>query len=190
MANTDVSIVNNALLLIGDQVIVDLTDATNRATIANAIYAVTRDAVLSAAPWNFAIKRAALVAATAPVYGWTASYTLPTDCLNVIALNDDQRCGWPGMPFRIESGLLLTDEGTADIRYVSQVTDPSKFEASFVQAFIFRLASAMAYPITGSTQVAQQMWALYEAKMKEAQTSNAQEGTPDSTAIHDLINVR
>lgn len=60
MAVSDVDIVNNALLLLGDNTIVALSDATDRARLANGIYPTARDALLRVHPWNFARSRAVL----------------------------------------------------------------------------------------------------------------------------------
>src|SRR5690606_7797987 len=112
MANNAVSICNMALGELGINAITSLDQATADARLCNRFYEQTRDEVLRAHPWNFAIKRVNLSAiSTAPVFGWLYQYQLPSDYLRLIQLNgweeDEQADRW-----EIEADKLLTDETT------------------------------------------------------------------------------
>lgn len=190
---SEVEIVNHALLLLGEKTITSLADNTVRASIANSIYALTRNAVLRAHPWSCAISRATLSPlSTAPSFGWKQSFPLPTDpyCLRVLALNDDQECGEGGDTWKVEGRNLLTNTGSANIRYIGKITDVTQYDALLYQALAFRLASAMAFPITGKPALSQQMWQLYSGILQEARTINGQEGTPDANNVNTLSWVR
>lgn len=190
---SEVEIVNHALLLLGEKTITSLADNTVRASIANSIYALTRNAVLRAHPWSCAISRATLSPlSTAPSFGWKQSFPLPTDpyCLRVLALNDDQECGEGGDTWKVEGRNLLTNTGSANIRYIGKITDVTQYDALLYQALAFRLASAMAFPITGKPALSQQMWQFYSGILQEARTINGQEGTPDANNVNTLSWVR
>jgi hypothetical protein len=186
---TSEDLVNQALSFLGDDPIVALSDDTERARLANRIYQPTIDAVLRAHPWNAAIKRVALIEDVVPLYSWKHAFILPTDYLRVLSLNEDESWADGGDLFKIEGLSLLTNESSANIRYVSRIR-PDNFDSLLFDACAFRFASSMAYPITGSTSVSQEMWGLYQARLQEARTVDGQEGSPDRTDITTLTDIR
>ncbi len=187
---TDVDVCNAALVMIGDSVIEALTDTTDRAVACNRFYATTRDAVLRAYPWNFAIVRVALVlAAGTPAFKWAHQFTLPTSpyCLRVLEVDED----YPGqVPWKVEGRLLMTDESGISIRYISRVADPTVFDSLFFEALAARMASLLAFALRKQPEVVKVMWDLYEAKVQEARTINGMEGSAESAYTSDLISVR
>jgi len=189
----DVEIVNNALLLLGDNSITSLTDDTTRARLANQIYGVTRDAVLRSHPWNCAVARATLAKLSPdPPFGWDSQFQLPSDpyCLRVLALNDDEEWACPGDVFKIEGRKLLSNTATANIRFIQRITDPNQYDTLLYEALSARLAAKMAYPVTGSTSLAQAMLKLYEGFLKDARTIDGQEGSPDKSDVTILTDIR
>ena len=167
-------ICNQALSKVGDELISCLTDSSKQARYCRMLYASTRDAVLRAHPWNFAIDRAELAQLTAaPAYEYTYQFQLPSDCLRVLQMEEVD------MVFKIEGGKLLTDEGTAKIKYIKRVTDSALFDSLFIAALSARLAAEMAVPLADSKTLAETMWELYLNKIGEARGIDAQEGTPD-----------
>jgi hypothetical protein len=95
-----------------------------------------------------------------------------------------------GPVFVIEGRKLLTDEGTARIKYVARVTDPQEYDASLVEALAARLAMEIAYAVTGSTTVVQLVTALYDEKLREARFVDATEGAPQKLEASDFIESR
>jgi hypothetical protein len=70
-------------------------------------------------PWNCLMQRKALVASfTVPAWEWSFSFPLPTDFITLVELNGDVTQGDPGDWWDIEAGNLLTDDSTANIKYV------------------------------------------------------------------------
>lgn len=57
---TDVSICNSALVKLGNEVLVALSDSTKRAKLCNAQYEIIKKKMMYNHPWNFAIKRVTL----------------------------------------------------------------------------------------------------------------------------------
>lgn len=183
----DVDICANALRLLGEDPIVSLEDDSERARLCNAFYAPTRDAVLRAHAWNFALRRAALNRlAAAPLFEWQAQFQLPADpfCLRVIRTDNDE------YPWKIEGRLLLTNRDSVKILYVARILDVTLYDPLFVDALTYRLAEKMAMPITGSLEKAKAFRELYLQILAEALTYDGQEGTPDVFEADQLIRVR
>ena len=136
---------------------------------ANSFYDHTLEELLSDAPWAFAKKQVALsravVSATNttildPVLasststlpggalGYTKKYTLPTDFIQLLRVNNVDTTENFGQ-WEILGGFLHTDLGAPIIiDYTSLVTDVTLYPAPFIEAFICRLAAKIALPLT------------------------------------------
>jgi|TARA_E500000318_G_scaffold98107_1_gene99180 hypothetical protein len=178
---TEVSICSNALRRLGDDPITSLTDDSERARLCNAFYEDARDACLRSHPWNFAITRASLTQLSdSPVYGYDYQFALPTDpyCLRVLAMEYEDYI-FKVENFSTQGRVLLTDEETAKIIYIARITDTTLFDSLFVDTLITKLASDLAYPVTNSLKVQEQMYKLYQLKLSEARSIDGQEGFID-----------
>ncbi|MCS5590730.1 MAG: hypothetical protein NZ824_12270 [Candidatus Thioglobus sp.] len=171
---TEVSICSNALRKLGDDPITSLSENSERARLCNAFYASTRDAVLRAHPWNFATVRQTLNKLTSvPAFDYAAEFTLPSDpyCVRVLSMD------YPDYEFKIEGRKLLTDYDEAKILYIARITDTAEFDPLFTEALTARLSAELAYSITGSNTLSQQMWQTYESKISEARSIDGLEGS-------------
>ncbi|BDQ34087.1 hypothetical protein [Pseudodesulfovibrio portus] len=180
MATSVIEICNNALLDLGEDVIMSLGDDSKAAGLCNHRWPAVRDAVLRAHPWNCAMSQAELAAGTAaPLWKWAYKYTLPSDFLRVI-----QMVGCDGediSDWEIQGNIILCDEDAPIfISFVRCETDPRKYDALLTETLSARLAAALAYPLTGSTSLAQAYWELYQKKLAEARGVDAREGVPES----------
>ena len=196
-----VDIANYALNNLGASNISSLDENSKAARIVNQRYEAVRDAVFRAHPWNCLIRRAQLAQETdTPAFGYAKQYALPTDpfCLRVLEFSNgtlsypqDNITNNSGGPvFVIEGRKLLTDEGTARIKYIGRVTDPSQYDASLVEALSARLGAEICYAITGSTSMVQIQNSLYESKMTEARFNDATEGATQRLEASDFIESR
>ena len=196
-----VDIANYALNNLGASNISSLTENSKVARIVNQRYEAVRDAVFRAHPWNCLIRRAQLGKdSIAPAFGYANQYTLPTDpfCLRVLEFSNgtlsypqDNITNNSGGPvFVIEGRKLLTDEGTARIKYIGRVTDPQQYDASLVEALAARLSAEICYAVTGSTTMVQIQTSLYEAKINEARFNDATEGATQRLEASDFIESR
>lgn len=166
-----VGIVNSALVKIGADTITSLTDDSAEARAANAQYEKLRDEVLRGHPWNFAVARMQLAqVADDPAFGFAHQYQLPADCLRVLGMSDDR------IRFVIEGRRLLTDEATAKIVYIRQVTDPNEFDTFFRETFALRIAADLAFTLVNSNTLANAMMQLYLDHLAKARSVDAQEG--------------
>ena len=178
---TEVSICSNALRKLGDDPITSLTDNTERARLCNGLYEPARDAILRSHPWNFAITRTSLARlSNTPAYGFSYQYALPTDpyCLRVLEME------YQDYIFKVEhlagtGRVLLTDESTAKILYIGKIIDTAQFDSLFVDTLTAKLALDLAYPITNSVKVQENMFKILQQKLSEARSVDGQEGFID-----------
>ena len=172
-----VDICNSALNQIGASNIIALTEDSKAARIWNQRYEYVRDSVFRAHPWNCLVTRVTLAPdATSPAFEFDNAFTLPTDpyCLRVLNLR------YLDIVHRVEGRKILCDEDTVDLIYVGKVTDPAQYDTLLIEALAAALSADVAYPLVGSTSLAQEMRALYEQKLSEARFVDATEGTPAS----------
>lgn len=172
MATSNVSIANRALTLLSADRINSLTsDTSEQARKISAIFDSTRDSLLEEHNWNFARKERtlSLLDETPTMDTYTKVYQLPADCIRVIRLEGE-------IAFDIYGNKLYTNSDDPRIEYIAKETDPTKFSAGFVRAFSSRLAAELAFGITQSATMAQQMDAVAVRDLKEAKWSDGQEG--------------
>lgn len=170
---SDVAICNQALGLLGTDPIIALTDNVKAASLCKLLYYDVRDAVLEAHDWTFAVVRAKLPASTtAPTFGFGVAYPLPANVLRVQEVNERK-----GGPWQVEGGSIVTNDSTCRVKYISQITDPNKFSALFVQALAARMAAELAIPLTQSRALHEQHYKIYSAKIMEAAGRDGMQGT-------------
>lgn len=188
MASFD-ELCSNAVQKLGAAAISSLDDDTPRARRCKAIYEQVRDAVIRDAKWNFAMTRTQLSSSVAdPNFGWAKQVTLPENpyCLRVVQAYS----GDVPIDHAVEGRSLMTNYTTVNLLYLARITSVTEFDALFIEAFEARMAAELALPITGSRTVAGDFWQLYQAKIKEARTVDAQEGTPPQIQAVSLVTVR
>lgn len=172
MAASDIEIVNRSLTLLGVDPVNSLSDPTKAASTANRLYGDSRAAVFRAHPWNCLIKRASLpLDAVKPAYGFENQFVLPNDFLRLLSIEDSTGI------YSIESRKILYDGEIMRISYVALLTDVPSYDTLLVDALTARLAADMAHPLLQSTQAMEQMWQLYELKLREAKFVDAQENS-------------
>ena len=193
-----VDICNESLDLLGAATIIALTDNSKEARLCNRNFDLVRDAVLRAHPWNIAVTRKELAQdASAPAFGFTYQYTLPTDpyCLRVLSFwdsnVDNELAAYDSnVMYKIEGRKILSNEGTCNIIYIGRVTDTEQYDSLLSSTIAHRLAAETAYAITGSGTVAQTMNALYEQRLREAKSIDAMEGYPEQPLADTYTNIR
>lgn len=163
MAITEVSICNGALTLLGADRITALTQDTEEAKICLERYSYVRDSVLQIHPWAFCIFRAYLTAnLEGPIYDYQYKFQLPTTpyCLMVLEV-------WEDEDWVIEEHYILCNTANINIKYIGRVTDTSTFPPIIADLISSRLALEIAYKITGSAAMVQNMDRLYHLRMNE-----------------------
>lgn len=192
---SEVEIINQGLVLIGDQPITARDDDNDRARVADLFFDDIRDAVLRAHPWGFSKIRVALaLAAGSPAYGsgeggWDYHFTLPTDpkCLRVLRVAE----AYPGqIPYSVEGRKLLCNESSMSILYIAQITDTGVFDALFTDTLAARLAMAFAMALTKQKTLVELAANVYKIKIEEARTVDGLESTKQAIYNSTLISVR
>lgn len=138
-------------------------------------YDQTRQAVLRAHPWNFAIKRISLSAdATAPVFGFSnRSSELPSDYLRFLTLGENEEIRHD---YEIENNRILTNtDAPYLLKYIFDQTDILKWDALAKRALVAELSSNMGYAFTGNRALGQDLEKEYQEILAEARSIDGQE---------------
>ena len=196
MAVTKLTICNMALMRVGHDKLTQAqltADAIRAAQLVNTHYDNCRDSLLRAHPWNFAVKRAALVdTGEAPEFEFAYAFSMPDDCLKI--LRTDSESEGINAEYRIENQndvkVLVTDEGSCEIEYIAQITDVTLFDPQFVDILAQRLAAEICIGLTDNANMTQGLWDVYQSKLREARGVDAQEGTPRGLDADGWINSR
>lgn len=168
---SDVDVCNMALSHLGSEaavVSISPPDGSAEAGHCKRFFALARRQALEIAAFSWTKKRAALASVTNPSDVWTYAYQLPGDCITPVRVlqqnfsstllddytgrvvtADELRVlteAW-GADFQIEGSTLLTHEPDAVLLYTRDVTDLTRFSASFISGFSYLLASFIAGPI-------------------------------------------
>ncbi len=191
MATANVDIANSALAKLGAPQIVALTDTGRAAVLINARFESLRKKLLSSHPWNFATRRVALaLTANTPSYEFTAEFLLPSDVLRVLDTDLPHLDPWE-VEFNVDNNkVLLCNSSAVKIKYIKDITDPTKFPAYFEEALAWLIASDCAYAITQSVSVAQAMYTGYKNEVREARSLDAQEAGYQEFSSDPWVDVR
>ena len=92
--------------------------------------------------------------------------------------------------FKIEGRKILSNDDACKIIYISRLEDTEDYDALLSNSIAHRLAADTAYAITGSNSVAQQMFSLYESRLKEAKGVDSMEGFPEQPVADYFIDIR
>lgn len=212
MSVSKVEICNIALQLLGDESIISLSDGTTQAEQCNFRYDSARRSVLEMHPWNFALSRVSLpLSSETPVFDFSHQFTLPADCLRVIATQPELDTVYNSDPlfngyktigfqsafasgrdrYKIEGRSLLYDDDTCLILYLKDEEDTTKFSPLFVESLALYLASRLAYKITGSRTMESEMLKKFDDFfVRNARTVDAQQGTIERNDTSRFLSVR
>ena len=186
-----VDLANEALLLLGANTITSFTDNDSNAVLVHRFYASERDALLRSHRWNCALTTANLASLVdTPIIDWEYKFTLPTDpyCLRVLDVRTVT--GDIKLDFAVQGRELLTEESAIDITYIQRLEDTMLYDSLLYQALVFRMAWKLAFPVTRSSTVMQQMAQLYDAIVRDARAVDSQEGTPETIETDALTDLR
>lgn len=184
-----VDIINRALTKLNAKRITSINDGTKNSVEAKSVWDGILDEVLASFPWNFSTRRVKLAQlATDPVYGYDFQFRIPSEpkVLRVWeAVTDAER---PTKGYVIEGDdegqVLLTNLNVIYIKYSSRVIDTERFSPWMVECMATRLASELAYAITGKPKLEEKYMAQYLFKIQIAGVNEGQQGEdyqPDDT---------
>ena len=123
-----------------------------------------------------------------PEYDYTYQHYLPSDCLRVLAISNGSISL---TEYRVEGDRVLSDYDEIYIRYVAEVADDALTDSNFCHAFATRLAAELAFKITSSATLAQNLTEMAIMKLSKAKAANAQEANViDTLGSDDWIDGR
>ena len=155
--DTNVSICNQALLLLGSDTIASFTDTTNDAAVVfNRIYETVKRQTLSMYPWSFALVKQELTrSTTVPVNEWAYQYDFPSTAISGTAVQVYNSSSTRILPIQ-NYEIIYTDSGPAIatseekiyIDFVSSVITEGLMPTYFVQLLVYMMAWHLAEPVT------------------------------------------
>ena len=155
--DTKVTIVNQALVLLGSDTISSFSDTTNDAArVANSIYETIKGKTLSLYSWSFALVKEQLARSTStPVNEWSYLYPLPSTAVSGTALQVYNSSSTRVLPIQsyelvhTSSGpAIATNEANIYIDYISGDVSEGVMPNYFVQLLVYMLAWHLAEPVT------------------------------------------
>jgi len=154
IGDSDVSICNDALLLLGAEGITSFTDGTTAGSLCNSFYSRVKNLTLSMYPWSFSLaKRELTQDSGSPTTEWTYQYLLPGDLITHVprAVRTSSAAGAAEFKdWDINGFYLMTDATTIFIDYQKDVAEAS-LPAYFVQLLIYQMTWHLAEPVTDQT---------------------------------------
>ena len=186
MSQTDVNICNISLLSVNSELITSLDDDNDSAKACKILFPFTRDTVLRAHPWNFALKRVEIAEeTTAPLYEFEHSYVRLPDDLRVLQVNDRK------IKFKVEGRKIITDEvSPIKIKYIGQITDPNQFDELYTESLSLLLGSKLAVTLNQNDTLSKSLQDQYLVSLSKARSVSGQEGTQDGFEDRTLLDAR
>lgn len=182
---TSVSLINRALIALGDAPITALDDGSVQAAVASQIYAPALEEFVSATGWRWAMKAKPV---TPHTYGastyvpadsrYSFEYVLPSDflslyrtdppCLHELAVAQD------GANVNNFVRVLWTNV-TINRIYYSGSVDESMIPPYAQETFVYKLAHQMAIAIQANRSRAEYFYELYMRSLRRAQAIDARQ---------------
>jgi hypothetical protein len=188
---SSLTLINHALVLLGEQPITATDQLCKPARTANALYDIVRDSELAGHPWHFAKKRQQLAPVCLPdIQDRQSRYVLPGDWLRSLGVycadgKEEREVSYEGPYIIVASSMVL------ELLYICRVEDTNCYPALFKEALAIRLAATMAENLAGSVPgKAENLWRQYDATLRKAKQANALAAVPSVMATSNWIHSR
>lgn len=89
-----------------------------------------------------------------------------------------------------ELKAICCDERILFIEYIKDIEDSNVFDDIFVDTFVHKLASALAMSVSGSSNLADMQYQMYQASLQEAKSMNAKENKHKLNYVSSYIQAR
>jgi len=179
---TKVSICSAALLQLGKAPINSFEETGDLATLCANLYPMERDSILREHNWNCCIKQVVLAPlSTVPVSRFSAQFALPGDFLRLISVNDIYLGQAPQTEYFKVMGRNILASGTVlPIEYVFRNEVEATWDSKLIELMTARMLWKIAYPVTQSTSLRDELKAEYVALAKMARSIDSQEDPSQS----------
>lgn len=121
-----------------------------------------------------------------PAYGFAYLYSLPTDSLRVLRVQEET----VSPRWRIEDRQIASDEDELDLKYVYNVTDYTKMDVLFYEVLQTYLAHDVCYRITQSSTLKSEMEQELRKLMAKARFDDATEDSAEELEANDWLAAR
>ena len=187
-----VSMVNSSLNLLGASNIASLTEDTKNARLCNQRYESIRDRVFRSHNWNCLIRRIELAQdSTAPIVEFAYAYTLPANCLRVLAIHNGTTDSIKtNLEYKVEGRKILTGESTVYLIYIAIDTDPNTYDTYLREAIIHQLAADLCYAITNNSTLATKYLNKADEILREARFIDSTENSLDTIESSEFTDAR
>lgn len=112
----------------------------------------------------------------APDHTYPYYISISDDCLKLRSCNNYEVDHLEGADFAIEGRKILINANEVDVVFTQRMTggtDEADFDETFIELFSYKLAAALAKPITGADSQRDAMLGLFQNKLYEALRTNA-----------------
>ena len=185
---SNVELCNKALRRLGEDPIIALDNNTTWGKRCSSALPEVVRTVLSLDAWRSCTKRKQLAADSVTPIGFTSSYSLPTDCLRLIALEQSQYQNWS-----IEGNKILTDnskDSALQILYVYDCDNPGEYTAPLYDAIAMGLAHELSGYSTATNVSKDDIYSLYMQTVQSAMLINSRETPVKMLASTSWVDVR
>lgn len=179
------SLINNALILIGDTPLDSLTDGTRAQIVATSLYDNIVENELSKHRWGFARKKAEITKDAVPPVGdeWQSKYNLPGDLITLIRLE-------PSIPYQVFTNTVHCNySGTLYAEYIYKPAE-SGWPPYFAKLIEYALAMDFAPAIRDSAASMELTANQYQNASRMARYTDSQQHPQTSIAYRPFIDVR
>lgn len=185
MAFSKLTICNGALQKIGVPRIMSVDEDSKEAKICNSEYDKVRKTLLRMYPWGFASARAQLAPVPdAPVFEYEYAFELPADCLRIVELFE-----YDG-EYKVEGTQLLMNSNDLKLKYIRDVTDITRCDSLFADAFEWYLGFTISRYLTESDTVRQEAWAGFRNVMPMAKFIQSTENNQRQVDSYEFVDSR
>jgi hypothetical protein len=177
MAESKVSISNQALVKCGAGTISAFTDGSNEANVCSTMYDNVKKGLMYYTFWNFGIKKQAvnLTTETPTDLSYTKTHSLPGDVIRIKGFFDNQ--GYAITDYSVEGAKVYSNTDPLYIVYVKDMTEEN-FPVFFTEALIAKLAVEICEAITGVGTLTSRLAEDFQQKLRAARISDGQENPP------------
>jgi hypothetical protein len=177
MAESKVSISNQALTKCGSSTITSFTDGSHEATVCSTMYDNVEKGLMYYTFWNFAIIKSALSLLTETPLdkSYTKVHSIPGDVIRIKGVFDSQ--GYYTSDYSVEGAKIYSNTNPLNIEYVQEMT-PADFPEFFLEALIAKLAMEINEAITGVGTLSDRLSADFNTKLRAARIADGQEQPP------------
>lgn len=171
-------ICNRALQKLGAKRITSIDENSTAAQELRVAYEPVRDACLMEHRWGFAIERIEIAADEPnPTWGRENSFTLPADCLLVIAPYPEQDNVY--RDWVIEGRKIISNNSAPIyVRYIKKITDPQQMNILFREALAAKLAFELCEKLTQSNSKKESLRLDYDEVIAKAKKQSAIQSVP------------